>query len=313
VGVHGLGGFLADRERLRRVEGGGGGPEIGIARRVLHPGEIVVDLWDRVRHLAFFKSSYQSEVELAGVGLKEPRLFSLPAGIGDSPAVTLANPFPNGITQPTGSSAGLATFVGQNIVFLNPQVKDPYSVRWNFGFQHAEAGGIFQPRMEPAQRDDTNWIALARPDLLILVNQKELLNEILERILHGSQTRALPAALPEWTQVDRTTPFWGLRHYTTRSKPKPGERGCEAAELPQPDCTASGVTVRFDTVQQRLEVRYLSETELAQHGMLGNGVRREFRVDQPQSGVWRLVSDVQKSGPWPVHFALVMLGFGMYR
>ena len=56
---------------------------------------------------------------------------------GLSPAVTLGNPFPNGLTQPAGSSAGLATFVGQNIVFLNPQVKDPYSVRWNFGFEHA--------------------------------------------------------------------------------------------------------------------------------------------------------------------------------
>ena len=32
--------------------------------------------------------------------------------------------------------AGLKTFLGQELTFLNPQMKDPYSVRWNFGFQH---------------------------------------------------------------------------------------------------------------------------------------------------------------------------------
>jgi hypothetical protein len=176
-----------------------------------------------------------------------------------------------------------------------------------------DAGGVFRPGVERAQRDDTNWISLARPDLLILVNRKELLSEILSRIEGGSKTRALPSALPEWSQVDRNAPFWGLRHYTTGSKPKAGARGCDAAELPQPDCAAVGVTVRFDTVHQLLEIRYLSETKLAQQQGPFDYVRREFQVDQPQTGVWRLVSDVQARGPSPVHFALIMLGFGVYR
>src|SRR5207244_3292771 len=29
------------------------------------------------------------------------------------------------------------TFAGQTVQFIDPQVSDPYSVRWNFGFQHA--------------------------------------------------------------------------------------------------------------------------------------------------------------------------------
>ncbi len=53
-----------------------------------------------------------------------------------SPTATLSNPFPNGFTRPTGSSAGLLTFVGQNTTFI-PAQKDPYTIRWNFGFQHA--------------------------------------------------------------------------------------------------------------------------------------------------------------------------------
>jgi len=54
-----------------------------------------------------------------------------------TPASTLSNPFPSGISQPVGSSLGLATFNGQTISFFAPNIKDPYSLRWNLGVQHA--------------------------------------------------------------------------------------------------------------------------------------------------------------------------------
>lgn len=49
----------------------------------------------------------------------------------------LSNPFPSGIQQPFGSSQGLGTFLGQTVSFLNPDMRDPYSIRWNLGVQHA--------------------------------------------------------------------------------------------------------------------------------------------------------------------------------
>lgn len=52
------------------------------------------------------------------------------------PANTLSNPFPTGILQPTGSSAGLATFAGNNVVFTNPNLKIPYTYQYSFGIQH---------------------------------------------------------------------------------------------------------------------------------------------------------------------------------
>jgi hypothetical protein len=54
---------------------------------------------------------------------------------------TLSNPFPTGIVQPTGNSLGLATFAGQGIAFLDPNIKNGYSERWNLGFQHLFPGG----------------------------------------------------------------------------------------------------------------------------------------------------------------------------
>ena len=55
-----------------------------------------------------------------------------------SPAATFSDPFPGGaIQQPTGAATGLSTYIGQTISFLNPEMKSPYSLRWNFGFQQS--------------------------------------------------------------------------------------------------------------------------------------------------------------------------------
>jgi hypothetical protein len=50
-------------------------------------------------------------------------------------AASLANPFPNGILRPTGSSLGLATFLGQSITFYDPKPGYAYSTRWQVSVQ----------------------------------------------------------------------------------------------------------------------------------------------------------------------------------
>ncbi len=57
-----------------------------------------------------------------------------------TPANTIANPFPNGFEQPVGSSQGASTFLGQAINFLAPVQHDPYSERWDIGFQRSLTG-----------------------------------------------------------------------------------------------------------------------------------------------------------------------------
>ncbi len=54
-----------------------------------------------------------------------------------SPASRLNDPFPGGaIQQPAGPIAGLGTFAGQSVNFMNPEMKSPYSVRWNLSLQY---------------------------------------------------------------------------------------------------------------------------------------------------------------------------------
>jgi len=161
----------------------------------------------------------------------------------------------------------------------------------------------------PATREDGNWIALARPDLLVLANRRELLSEILQRVAEPPKTRALPGDLPEWTHVDMSSSFWALRHYTAQSKPPLEWRRFQAGGILTPD-EPSGVTVRFDANQERLEILYLSTSPMIQTRGPEDAI---FAIDQPQAGVWRLTSDVKKSGPWPIQFAFTTLGFEEYR
>jgi len=61
--------------------------------------------------------------------------FSVPGAVV-TPTNPLTNPFPTGFLAPAGSSAGLGTFAGQTVSFLNPDMKNPYSLRWNLDIQH---------------------------------------------------------------------------------------------------------------------------------------------------------------------------------
>jgi len=54
---------------------------------------------------------------------------------GQSYIANLTNPFPNGFVQPTGSSAGYNTFLGQNISFYEKNLRNPYMQRWQFAVQ----------------------------------------------------------------------------------------------------------------------------------------------------------------------------------
>src|SRR4051812_42256563 len=49
---------------------------------------------------------------------------------------TLANPFPNGISEPVGAAAGPQTFLGQGFTYFNPNPKIPITMRWEASLQH---------------------------------------------------------------------------------------------------------------------------------------------------------------------------------
>ena len=57
-------------------------------------------------------------------------------------ATSLTNPFPTGLLAPTGSSTGLATYLGQALTVYPTNRVQPYSQRWSFGVQRELPGGF---------------------------------------------------------------------------------------------------------------------------------------------------------------------------
>ncbi len=61
---------------------------------------------------------------------------SLDGGRTPNPNITLANPLPNGVIVPSGSSLGMLTFLGRGFNFFDPNFKLPYVNQFSFGFQY---------------------------------------------------------------------------------------------------------------------------------------------------------------------------------
>jgi hypothetical protein len=59
-----------------------------------------------------------------------------------TPSNTISNPFPTGLIQPAGSSAGMRTFLGQGVSFVYPDSRNTYVHQFSFGIQRELPGHI---------------------------------------------------------------------------------------------------------------------------------------------------------------------------
>ena len=158
-----------------------------------------------------------------------------------------------------------------------------------------DTGAPFGPGFKRETREDVNWLVLVKPNVLILANSRELTGQILARMAGAGKGRALPDSLPEWQHVSRDASFWALRHFIA------------AKAISQPD----GITVAFHSAERQLELQYLgSASPTAAKWEISDG---EFQIEHLEPGRWRLVSDIKARGPFPFHFAMSKLGFGVYR
>jgi hypothetical protein len=73
-------------------------------------------------------------------GFSQTTQVTLPGTLIPPFTATLSDPFPQGFQQPSGSSKGTGTFLGQSITLYDPQVRNPYTERWEFSIQHQLPG-----------------------------------------------------------------------------------------------------------------------------------------------------------------------------
>ena len=82
----------------------------------------------------FYSVWWQPFVNLTGFLSQTDIVSTLDGGL--TPQDTLTNPFPNGMTPPTGSSQGLRTFLGQSLSLYKYDRDNIRNNRWSFGIQH---------------------------------------------------------------------------------------------------------------------------------------------------------------------------------
>jgi hypothetical protein len=85
---------------------------------------------------------YSSSPTLTQEGFSQTTQFPVPSPLL-LPAANLSNPFPNGFLEPIGSAGGLTTFLGQNVDFFSPEMKNPYSERWTLAIQQQFTQTLF--------------------------------------------------------------------------------------------------------------------------------------------------------------------------
>lgn len=103
-------------------------PRIGLAYR-LFPRTVL-----RTGFGIFYSEWWQPFVNTTGFAAQTDMVTTLDGGL--TPADTLSNPFPDGFVQPTGSSLGLSTLLGQTLSLYDYYRRNIRNYRWSFGFQH---------------------------------------------------------------------------------------------------------------------------------------------------------------------------------
>jgi hypothetical protein len=66
----------------------------------------------------------------------------VPQVASGAPTVTMSNPFPNGLVQPSGSNLGLLTGVGGDVYFVDPNKGAPRVQQYSADLQRELAGGV---------------------------------------------------------------------------------------------------------------------------------------------------------------------------
>ncbi|MCL5742492.1 MAG: TonB-dependent receptor, partial [Acidobacteria bacterium] len=144
---------------------------------------------------------------------------------GVTPLNRMSNPYPNGLNQPTGSSLGAATLLGQAITFYDRGNQLPYSAQWNFNIQQQlphsvllEAGYVGNRGLKYPMDRVLNQLS---PDTLGLGDQLrgQVANPFYGQITTGilAQKTVSRAQLlrpyPQFDGVTSTNSNWGSSSY----------------------------------------------------------------------------------------------------
>lgn len=148
--------------------------------------------------------------------------------------------------------------------------------------------------------------------MIIACNNREFLTQVLARIEAPSSTQAFPSELPEWKQVDRSKPLWGLRRFrperANEDPSYPGNGLFPGDEIAGP----IGVVLDIDGPSGSITARFISGSKT--NPWMGLSEAGDFegqaKTKQLSSAVWELSASANKEvGTFAVFAIMAVLGF----
>jgi hypothetical protein len=153
---------------------------------------------------------------------------------------------------------------------------------------------------------NTYLVSLLQPDLMTVCNNREFFREMASRRDLPQQSRALPADLPEWKQLDRTAPLWAICHYRSDgllvhmfdNQDDGRERG------------ATGIAVEFGVSSGMTRARMISKSDPWKDLTGSDDFHGAAKSRKVADGVWELsVSGNPEAAGMAAFVLMGMVGF----
>jgi len=184
---------------------------------------------------------------------------------------------------------------------------------------------IGRTRVLVMQSENAEWtyfLALPRPNVLLVANNRQYMQEVLERLAHKKAPRALPDQLPEWRFLDANARFWGLRHYDpTQAEMDPTSPLGEDRTFDPGDPKAIGVLFALDPKnERRLVITSFSgdEAKARAEASTGrsvaepqDGVKYEVKLRNPEPGILEEIYTLDRSST--LDYSLLAIEFALGR
>lgn len=161
---------------------------------------------------------------------------------------------------------------------------------------------------------ETSFASLIKPDLLIACNSRDFLEQVLARIDGPSSTEAFPTSLSEWKQVDRSKPFWALRHFRAERAEQdptyPGNGLIFDKKIPTP----VGVVMDIDPSSGTMRARFISGSGMNPWKDIAEASDFQglAKTWQMSPDVWELSLSAEKEvGTFAVFALMGVLGFAV--
>jgi hypothetical protein len=175
---------------------------------------------------------------------------------------------------------------------------------------------IWEGKVEDENQDapvaETYFASLLKSDIIIACNNRDFLTQVLSRLDGPPSAEAFPSSLPEWKHVDRSKPFWGLRHFRS-------ERATEDPTYPgngliseERNAAPVGVAIDVDSSGGSISARFISASKVDPWKDLAEAQDFQGRAKTRQIApdVWELsVSAEKEAGMFGIFALLGVLGF----